>query len=546
MTTYNSALPGAGRAAVLAACVFLLAALPAAAQQEQPEDAGKAVYSAHCAQCHGSEGDGRGHASDVVFPRPRDFTSGMFKFRTTESGEPPTRENLIQIVARGMPGTSMPAWQGVLSEGEMGQVADYLKRFYAEEDDEKPENLPVGEPPAATPELIARGGELFEELECARCHGEMGRGDGQRAATLKEDWNEEPIYPRNLTAGWLFRGGHGPRDIYRTVLYGLSGTPMPAHMEEDVLAKEPDRWALAQYIRSLGPGREPEVKSTLIAKWVEVDIPLADDDPLWEQAQPFYIPLAGQVMQEERLFQPSVRYLWVRALYNEEEIGFRVRWADATAKDSPALLEALQKAREEGEEAEQAPDKRVGPAAAGTNPVDELVLQFPAKYELGKPLPYFLMGRPGRPVRLWMWRSDRERMAVAKAARLAGWRVEKEAAGLQSRIAYQHGRYSLTLKRTRETKAGREVQFGSQPGLMPISFSAVDGFKGEGGTRRAVATWYMLLLERPIGARVFYIPILVILVLAALEWRLVLFARKGQRKSNARKPRARREGSRHD
>jgi hypothetical protein len=80
---------------------------------------------------------------------------------------------------------------------------------------------------------------------------------------------------------------------------------------------------------------------------------------------------------------------------------------------------------------------------------------------------------------------------------------------------------------------------------MPISFSAVDGFKKEGGTRRAVATWYMLLLERPIGAKVFYIPFLVVCVLAALEWRLALFARKGQRKSDARKPRARKEKSRH-
>ena len=92
MTTLNSALLKAVRAAVLVACALLLSALPATAQQEQPESAGKKVYFAHCAQCHGSEGDGKGHAFDVVFPRPRDFTSGMFKFRTTESGEPPTRE----------------------------------------------------------------------------------------------------------------------------------------------------------------------------------------------------------------------------------------------------------------------------------------------------------------------------------------------------------------------------------------------------------------------------------------------------------------------
>ena len=540
MTVFHSAWLPLRSAMAVAACAMLLAISPAQAQP--PTGAGEAVYAAHCAQCHGSEGDGRGYAYDMVYPRPRDFTSGMFKFRTTESGEPPTRADLLQIVANGMPGTSMPPWKGVLSQTEIGQVAEHVKSFYVEEGDEKPEHLPVGEPPAVTPEMLARGRELFEKLECARCHGEEGRGDGQRAASLTEDWNSEPIHPRNLTAGWLFRGGRGARDIYRTVLYGLNGTPMPAHMEEELLAKEEDRWALAHFIRSLGPEREPEVKSTLIAKWVEGEIPLADDDPAWERARPFYVPLAGQVVVEKRLFQPSVRYLWVRALYNDREIGFRVRWLDATAKGSQALLEALQKAREDAgeQEAEQVRGKPAGgggtPSADG-NPVDELVLQFPAKYQVGKPLPYFLMGRPGRPVRLWVWRSDREPMAVAKATGAAGRRVAKEASGLSSRLNYRHGRYTLTVKRRRLTEDGKGVQFASRPGLMPISFSVVDGFKGEGGSRRAMATWYMLLLERPVGAKVFYIPILVICLLAAVEWRLVSSARKEQRRSPTPQPR---------
>lgn len=531
----------------LAVCVLVLAAAPVSVQGEQPPGPGGKLYGAHCSQCHGEEGDGHGHAYDAVYPRPRDLTSGMYKFRTTESGEPPMLEDLVGIIANGMPGTAMPPWQGVLSRSEIGQVAGHVQSFYVEEDDEAPEHLAVGEPPAVSPQLIARGRELFEKLECARCHGEEGRGDGQRAATLTEDWNGEPIHPRNLTAGWLFRGGRGARDIYRTVLYGLNGTPMPAHNEEELLAKEEDRWALAHFIRSLGPGPEPEVKSTLIAKWMEGEIPLADDDPAWEQARGFYIPLAGQVMVEERLFQPSVPYLWFRALYNDREIGFRVRWVDATAKGSPALLEALQKAREDAGEEETAKkpersrDKPAGGAGAPPadgNPVDELVLQFPAKYRVGKPLPYFLMGKPGRPVRLWVWRSDREPMAVAKATGVAGRRVAKEAAGMSSRLNYRHGLYTLTVKRRRLTEDGKGVQFASQPGLMPISFSVVDGFKGEGGSRRAVATWYTLLLEKPVAANVFYIPILVICLLAAVEWRLVSTARKKQGRAPTPLPRA--------
>lgn len=531
-----AALAAAARLlAVPLLAVPLLAVVPAVAQEAEKPVRGEAIYAEYCSQCHGEEGEGDGHASAVVFPPPRDLTSGMFKFRSTESGEAPSREDLARIVANGMPGTSMPPWQGVLSESEIGDVVAFVERFFVEEDDERPETLPVSDPAAATPQSVARGAELFRELECPACHGEQGRGDGQRSMTLQEDWGEGPIYPRNLTAGWLFRGGHGPKDIYRTVLFGLNGTPMPAHMEEEVLGQEAQRWALVNYVRSLGADSEPLVKSTLVAKWTDGELPLEDDHPLWEGAEDHYIPLAGQVMVEKRLFQPSVRYLAVRVLYNEREIGFRVRWVDATAEGSPALLEALDKAREESAE-------QIEPGAArpdgDANPADELVLQFAPKYEVGKALPYFLMGRPGRPVRLWIWRSDRKEMLVAKASRLGGERVDGGATALQSRISFRNGRYSLTLKRKRSTGRAGELQFGSDPGLVPISFSAVDGFKDEGGTRRAVATWYMLLLEKPVGARIFFIPIAVILLLAVVEWRLVIFARGGRRRKAAPKGRA--------
>ena len=47
----------------------------------------------------------------ALLPRPRDFTSGKFKIRTTPSGALPTDDDLRHIIREGMPYTSMPAWR---------------------------------------------------------------------------------------------------------------------------------------------------------------------------------------------------------------------------------------------------------------------------------------------------------------------------------------------------------------------------------------------------------------------------------------------------
>ncbi len=71
---------------------------------------GQELYDAFCARCHGFEGDGKGEASNFTYPKPRDFTSGMFKFHSTASGEPPTDEDLKRGILKGFPGTSMFGW----------------------------------------------------------------------------------------------------------------------------------------------------------------------------------------------------------------------------------------------------------------------------------------------------------------------------------------------------------------------------------------------------------------------------------------------------
>jgi len=77
----------------------------------QTEDAivrGKAVYNRRCVGCHGKNGDGNGAAATFLDPRPRNFTLGSFKFRTTPSGSLPTDGDLYRTLTRGV------RWTGAL------------------------------------------------------------------------------------------------------------------------------------------------------------------------------------------------------------------------------------------------------------------------------------------------------------------------------------------------------------------------------------------------------------------------------------------------
>ena len=77
-------------------------------------------------------GDGEGPAAKFLDPRPRDFTLGTFKFRTTQSGELPTNEDLFRTVSRGLPGTAMQAFdndliKNGLTEGDRWQSSAMSK-----------------------------------------------------------------------------------------------------------------------------------------------------------------------------------------------------------------------------------------------------------------------------------------------------------------------------------------------------------------------------------------------------------------------------------
>ena len=211
---------------------------------------GRHVYERNCQVCHGRWGDGRGEMARGMQPRPRRFTAGVFKFRSTPSGFLPTDADLERTIRGGLAGSSMPVFGAVLSVGEIAAVIDYLKSFSSKWDraGNRAPALPIPSPPgwfADAGEVrrhAAAGGPVYA-VACAPCHGTRGRGDGFAAARLEDDWGEASP-PSDLT-GPTLRCGPEPDDIYRTLVTGLNGTPMPAFLEATT---EIERWDLVAWI----------------------------------------------------------------------------------------------------------------------------------------------------------------------------------------------------------------------------------------------------------------------------------------------------------
>src|SRR5262249_8513815 len=139
------------------------------------------------------------------------------KIRTTPNGALPTHQDLVNVIRRGMPYTSMPAWPN-FSDGEVSDLAYFLTTFSAEfsnaENVPKPISLPSS--PKSSKESIEAGKKLFVDTGCVKCHGTLGRGDGQSAPTLADDWGY-PIRAADLAQPWTFRGGSSREDIFRTM-----------------------------------------------------------------------------------------------------------------------------------------------------------------------------------------------------------------------------------------------------------------------------------------------------------------------------------------
>ncbi|MBL4633514.1 MAG: c-type cytochrome [Kofleriaceae bacterium] len=209
---------------------------------------GAMLYDRYCLACHGSAGDGKGPGAPLLWPQPRDFRSGNYKWRTTASGYPPTDEDLQRTIRFGVPGTSMHAFGDVLSGQQISSLIGVLKSFAPRKFRRSAVALPV--PVAPAPD-IAKGKLLFSSLGCIKCHGESAKGDGPSAPQLVDDRNHN-ARPYDLLVIPI-RRPHAPSDnrtqqIYLSLLTGLSGSPMPAYQGA---APDADLWAVASYVDTL-------------------------------------------------------------------------------------------------------------------------------------------------------------------------------------------------------------------------------------------------------------------------------------------------------
>jgi mono/diheme cytochrome c family protein len=146
----------------------------------------------------------------------------------------------------------MPTWQDI-SERERFAVIQYIKTF-----SDRWEKETIGRPIAVPPEppitaaSIENGKTLFHtKAICFMCHGPAGKGDGPLAAGLNDIWGH-PVRPANFTLPAGVHGGvklgHDGEHIFKTVMTGVGGTPMPA-FEGQFTPQEV--WDVVHYVQSL-------------------------------------------------------------------------------------------------------------------------------------------------------------------------------------------------------------------------------------------------------------------------------------------------------
>jgi len=211
----------------------------------ESRSAGKTTYHARCAVCHGLEGKGNGVKGSLFKIPPTDFSSGLFKFRSTV-GNLPHDDDLYKTISRGLHGTGMLPWAGLTSV-EKWQLVYYIKTFSDIFDDgEVPEFLNIPLPISSKPQYLREGKALYTQAKCYECHGHTGKGDGEKAGKLKDDWGR-PIRPKNFGKDHLKRGSD-LSDIYLTIAVGLNGTPMQSQAK---VLTEDEMLAVAYYIQSI-------------------------------------------------------------------------------------------------------------------------------------------------------------------------------------------------------------------------------------------------------------------------------------------------------
>ena len=550
----------------------MLSVLTLTYAQDAPDDseeaekiaAGKEVYEKSCAHCHGTEGRGDGSAAENLLPKPRDFTRGLYKIRSTESGQLPTDQDLYDVITEGMSGSSMPEWETSLSANERWEVVAYIKTFYDgfKERETPPREISLEGKISYSKESVEIGKVLYTELGCIECHGNVGRGDGTSAPTLTDSWDFK-TWPANLTQGWNYRGGADPEDIFKRFIGGIAGSPMPAFEGDSfyhfgLTPEESKRVAELENKDEITPDEESEFAkySEKMENAIDAALDRAEGMELTAETQKIYDD-AMKVVYEKSWHLTN----YVKSLSPEKQpdtaIGKNVlrsqyyavgdlptmvdeAWETLEASYFPLVGQIIIEPRQFNPTIDSVNvksfyndtevaflftwDDRTNNTVVEENEdtgktfEDAIAIQFPVKVPKGPtaPKPYFLWG--GKlPVYLWQWKASDANKVTELTAKGMNNVVEQDVQGeIQAESEYKDGQYRLWVKRALKTEDKKDLQI--EPTVfVPIAFSAWDGANGDVDTKRVISSWYTFVLEPvPSSRRFIYPPLVALLSLGLL------------------------------
>jgi DMSO reductase family type II enzyme heme b subunit len=515
-------------------------------------EAGKKIYFRKCVWCHGVDGAGDGPGADRLWPRPRNFNQGTFKIRHTASGELPlwdpakpneTQNDLFATVTHGLPGSAMPSWDGILTDRQRLEVLSFVTTQLVKDRkfDDKTETFTILDfktkelkPISYSKESIEKGRQLIVDKKCVECHGNEGRGDGN-PFNLKDDWGF-PIQPANWHKCWNFRGSrqdpYSISNIFRTFSTGVNGTPMPSFADNTTVE---ERWHIANFVNSVCEREKdadpfsrnlefdpqtdkPKINFVVPSGPIEGEIPGDPNDKKWQQRSRRFIGMGGQITHKPRNFVNRLDDIWVRSLYNKNEIAFMFQWDDRSKSQaaSGVAVKPITEAPPKTGEADSIAAKQNNYEVYN----DGVAIQFPAKWEeiLPPEKPRFLFGEEKRHVDLWKWEAD----GTVKAYTGSGWDKpleERPDSTAQLKLVkgeYKEGRWTVIMKRALQTDdkdADAQFQTGK---YIPTVFFAWDGHNGDAGLKMALSAFYYTILEppTPIEAKVYPILMAVGMIIA--------------------------------
>lgn len=273
---------------------------------------GKRVYTHYCVNCHGDDGAGNGRSARGLWPPPRNFTRGVFKFGGVSEPALPSDDALARIVRHGLNGTAMLPWD--LSDGELAAVIQYIKTFSlpARPGDGGVELPPVGyRDPARAPAepsipddpwgadtagAVARGAEYYHANGCQLCHpayvspeqqlewngmprvvNDQGIGPWDPVPKPSETYGAVVVPPdflrHRVRSARELRDRDGQlryeaRDFYRILAAGIPGTAMAGWGET---AQPRDLWALSHYVADLASKRDTDAGRALRAELTAIE-----------------------------------------------------------------------------------------------------------------------------------------------------------------------------------------------------------------------------------------------------------------------------------